>query len=56
MRGHIFACYWIGVAVGLMIGVLVGSGIRFLACSGDLRLPSITMGDHGSFDLAREMH
>jgi hypothetical protein len=46
MRGHIFACYWIGVAVGLMIGVLVGSGIRFLACSGDLRLPSITMGDH----------
>jgi hypothetical protein len=56
MRGHIFACYWIGVAVGLMIGVLVGSGIRFLSCSGDLRLPSITMGDHGSFDLAREMH
>jgi hypothetical protein len=55
VRGHIFASYWIGFSVGLMIGVLVGSGIRFLACSSDLRLPSITMGDHGAFDIAERM-
>jgi len=45
MRGHIFASYWIGIAVGFMIGAVLVSGLAVFQCE-SLQLPSVTMGDH----------
>lgn len=44
MRGHIYASYWIGACVGLMVGAVIGFGIIMSGDTCSLRLPSVTMG------------
>jgi hypothetical protein len=44
MTGHIYRCYWIGVAVGILLGVLITFLIMTDNDAHEPHLPSVKMG------------